>query len=474
MTPSPDTAPAVGTDPRPLRVAIVGAGPGGFYAAEALLKAEDLRVRVDLFDRLPTPFGLVRGGVAPDHQSIKKVTRVYEKVVEMPGVRFFGNVSLGRDLTVEDLRRCYDAIIYAVGNESDRPMGIPGEELPGSHSATELVGWYNGHPDFRDRNFDLSVGAAAVVGVGNVAMDVARILVRDPSELAPTDMASYAVEALRASGIHTVYVLGRRGAAQAAFSPKEIKELGSLAGVQLVVRPEEVALDPVSAAWLEGADRDAQKNMEYLTERAQDEASAGGKRIVLRFLVSPEALVAGPDGRVGAIRLRKNRLGADGRGVPRPEPTDEVEDLPVGIVFKAVGYRGIPVPGVPFDTKAGIIPNREGRVLAAAGAQETLPGEYVVGWAKRGPSGLIGTNKPDSIATVENLLADVRAPAGPAHLSAADAPDVATLLDARSVPWFSLQDWRRIDAAELARGEAAGKIREKFSTIDEMLPYRQR
>jgi ferredoxin/flavodoxin---NADP+ reductase len=454
-----------GTPERPLTVAVVGAGPSGFYAVEALLKAPGVSVRVDLFDRLPTPYGLVRGGVAPDHQKIKSVTVVYEKTALDPRVRFFGNVKLGRDLTVEDLRARYDKLIYAVGCESDRHMEIPGEGLLGSYSATEFVGWYNGHPDHRSKTFDLSCGAVAVIGVGNVAMDVTRLLACDPESLVKTDITEHALGALRKSAVTTVWLLGRRGPAEAAYSAAEIEELGELSTADLVVDPAEAAVDEVSSGEL--SDPAVKKKVEYVQERAALGEGSKAKKIRLRFRTSPVEIV-GDDGRVTALRIEKNKLVADGKGGVKSVGTGEFEILPVGLVLRSVGYRGIPVPGVPFDEKAGRIANAGGRVTAGAGGAP-LTGEYVVGWAKRGPSGLIGTNRADSVATVALMLEDWKAARFPDRVIDADPESIVKLLKANAASPVTFAQWKALDRLELAAGAKAGKIREKFIRIEDML-----
>jgi ferredoxin--NADP+ reductase len=439
----------------PAHVAVIGSGPSGFYAADALLKAHR-PIRVDLFDRLPTPYGLVRGGVAPDHPSIKAVVKVYERTAAHPSFRFFGNVRLGRDLLVEDLAARYDAWVYAVGNEADRHLGIPGEHLRGSHSATEFVGWYNGHPDHTHHTFDLSASSVAVVGVGNVAMDVARILTSDPERLAGTDIATYALEALRRSRVREVYVLGRRGAAQAAFTPPEIKELSEVA--DLVVRPDDLEIDPeLNAADL--CETNVQKNVAFLREVATNGPAGGRRTVRLRFCVSPAA-VLGQD-RVTGLRIEHNTL-AHGRGGVVASGSGVYEELAVGLIFRSVGYRGVRIPGVPFDERAGVIPNDEGRVVDPE-TRRVLPRQYVVGWAKRGPSGLIGTNKGDSNATVQHLLADLPAEAR------AEEPGVERLLEERGVAFTTFAGWKKLDALELERGKTAGKIREKLVDLDEMV-----
>jgi ferredoxin--NADP+ reductase len=444
-----------------LRVAIVGAGPAGFYAAEALLKQKDLACRIDFFNRLPTPYGLVREGVAPDHQSIKSVTRVYDKLAAASNVRYFGNVTFGRDVLHEDLRRHYDQIIYAVGAQSDRKMGIPGEDLQGSMPATIFVGWYNGHPDYRDLPIDLSCERVLVVGNGNVAMDVTRILVSDPEELAKTDIADHALEVLRASKVREVVMLGRRGPAQAAFTNPELKEFGELPGVDVIVDPADLELDPLSEASL-AEDKTAAKNVEMLRAYAARGNTGAPRRIVMRFLVSPVEVI-GKDGRVAAVRIERNQLFQAPDGSLRPRGTGVYETIECGMVLRSVGYKGVPLPGVPYDQATGTIPNRGGRVIDPA-TGEPAPGEYVVGWAKRGPSGVIGTNKPDAAATVALMLEDA------SHLTPAPGDgDIETLLRERGVDFVSYADWKTLDTHETSQGAAQGRPRVKVTRVDEML-----
>ncbi|HVS14549.1 MAG TPA: FAD-dependent oxidoreductase [Thermoanaerobaculia bacterium] len=456
----------LGSAARPLRVAVVGSGPSGFYAAAALFKAE-LEVTVDMFDRLPTPFGLVRGGVAPDHQKIKNVIRVYDKTARDPRFRFFGNVSVGRDVAVAELAARYDAVIYAVGNEADRPLGIPGEDLDGVYSATEFVGWYNGHPDFQDRSFALErAKRVAVVGNGNVAMDVTRILAQDSDELHPTDITDEAVAALRTSAVEEIVLLGRRGPAQAAFSPKEIKEIGDLRCADLIVDPEMMELDELTRTWMEGEPPSTKKNVEYLTEVCNQPPSGARRRVLCRFLVSPVELL-GEDGRLRAVRIEHNELQPGADGAPRPRGTGRTELLEVDLLFKAVGYRGTPLDGVPFDERGGIFPNVEGRIVDPASGQP-IPGQYVVGWAKRGPTGLIGTNTADSQATVASLLADVAGRSAP-EAPAKDPAATPALLRERGVDFVSYADWQRLDQDEVTRGAATGKVRLKYTDVEEMM-----
>jgi len=457
-----------GTAAQPLRVAIVGAGPTGYYVAEHLFRQAELVVEIDMFDRLPTPYGLVRAGVAPDHQKIKSVTAAFDRIAATPGFRFFGGVELGKHLSVEDLRGHYHQIVYATGAQTDRRMGIPGEDLLGSHPATEFVAWYNGHPDYRDYQFDLTCERAAVVGVGNVAVDVARILCRSTDELAKTDIADYALEALAASRVREVVLLGRRGPAQAAFTNPEIKELGELADADIATLPEEVQLDPLSRAALERIpDRATQKKVEILASYAGRPASRKSRLLVVRFLVSPVELRGDTTGRLTSMRLVRNRLVATETGTLQPKPTDRFEELAVGLVFRSVGYRGVPLPGVPFHDAWGVILNDKGRVLDPD-ARKPLSGEYTAGWIKRGPTGVIGTNKPDAGETVACMAEDVAAgrTLTPSQPSAEAAENLVRL---RQPKFISYPDWLRLDELEVERGRAAGRPRIKMTHVEEML-----
>ena len=381
---------SLGAADNPLRVAIIGSGPSAFYAADYLLKQSALVVQLDMFDRLPTPYGLVRGGVAPDHPKIKTVTKVYERTAQNPNFRFYGHVEYGKNITHDDLTARYHQIIYAVGAQTDRKMDIPGEDLPGSFPATEFVGWYNGHPDYRDLAFDLSRQRVAVVGNGNVAMDVARILASTYDELARTDMADYALEALRHSQVTDIYLLGRRGPAQAAFTNPELKELGELQAAEVIVRPEDLELDPLSNQFvLSGADRNAERNVQTLLRYSTQGDLGKPKRIHMRFLVSPTQLRGSTS--VEAVELIHNELYQADDGSLRPRPTETTETLPIDLIFRSIGYLGLPVSGDPIDERAGVIPNDHGRIRDPA-TNQTVTGEYAVGWIKRGPSGIIGTN----------------------------------------------------------------------------------
>ena len=458
----------LGTQSNPLRVAIIGAGPTGFYTAEHLFKQTDYTVEVDMFERLPVPFGLVRYGVAPDHQKIKSVTAVYDRIAQKPGFRFFGNVQIGRDISVADLRRFYHQIVYTTGAETDRQLGIPGEELRGSLPATEFVAWYNGHPDYVDYEVDLTQESVAVVGIGNVAMDVARILCRTPEELAKTDISERALEKLRHSQVKNVYILGRRGPAQAAFTTPEIKELGEMADADIYVPADEAALDPLSQAALsDGSDRATLKKVEVIQSYAGRPFTGKSRRLTLRFLVSPVELIGDETGQIVKMRLVKNKLQKTSSGSLRPQATDEFEEIPVGLVFRSIGYRGVPIPEVPFYDSWGVILNKEGRVLDAE-TREPLVGQYTGGWIKRGPSGVIGTNKPDALETVQHMLEDVAA----GQVLSPEQPDAATVAQfvAEKQPcFFSYADWQKLDALEMERGAALGCPRVKFTSVPEML-----
>jgi ferredoxin--NADP+ reductase len=457
---------ALGTANNPLRVAIIGSGPSGFYAADYFQKQKDLVVHIDMLDRLPTPFGLVRGGVAPDHAKIKSVTKVYDKIALDPNFRFYGNVELGKDVTHADLAKYYHQIIYAVGAQTDRRMGIPGEDLAGSHAATEFVAWYNGHPDYRHLKFDLTQERAAVIGVGNVAMDVARILASSYEELRKTDIADYALEELKKSNVREIYVIGRRGPAQSAFTNPEIKEIGELEEAEAVAYAEEVTLDPLSRAALdESKDNAAEKNVEILMRYAQTKPQGKKKRLYMRFLLSPEE-ITGP-GRVEHLKLVRNELYASQDGSLRPRATDKREALDVGLVFRSIGYKGLPLADVPFDDKAGIISNQQGRVFDAA-KEKIVEGEYVVGWIKRGPSGVIGTNKPDSQDTVNLMLEDL-AKGKALNPGQAGRESFERLLNDRKINYVTYQDWQVLDRLEIERGKALDRPRVKFCTVAEML-----
>lgn len=445
----------------PLRVAVIGAGPAGFYAAEALLKGRE-DVAVDLFDRLPTPYGLVRFGVAPDHQKLKSVTRLYERTLGDPRLRYLGNVEFGRHLTTADLARHYHAAVYAVGSPGDRRLGIPGEDLPGSLSATEFVAWYNGHPDYRDLEVPLDARTAVVIGVGNVAIDVTRVLAKSVDELRSTDAADHALAALARSTVEEIVIVGRRGPAEARFTTKELRELGELLNADVYVDERELVVPAASRRAIEG-DVNAQKNLEVLEAFAQQAPRGKPRRVRLRFLLSPLELQG--EGRVERVVLGRNRLVEREDSGLAAEPTGETETLEAQLVFRSVGYRGAPLPGVPFDERACVIPNAAGRVLEAGAP---VPGAYVAGWIKRGPSGVIGTNKADAMETVAALLEDAQAGRLPQPSEPGAEAVLATLAAAGADP-FTSAEWGRLDAAEIAAGAGQGRPRVKVVDRAEML-----
>ncbi|MDF1521291.1 MAG: NADP oxidoreductase [Trueperaceae bacterium] len=447
----------------PLRVAVVGAGPAGFYATEALLKQRDDAL-VDVIDRLPAPFGLVRYGVAPDHLKIKAVTRVFERLLDDPRVRFLGGVEVGRELTADDLARHYHATVLAYGAAGDRRLGIPGEDLAGSLSATDFVGWYNGHPDLVDLEPPLDGPWAFVVGVGNVAVDVARILAKTPAELASSDIATHAAAALERSAVTDIVVLGRRGPAEAKWTTKELREFGELADADVVVDPAELDIMLASKAAI-ADDPAALRNLDVLADFAARPLAGRRRRVYLRFLRSPVAIEPDASGtRVGSIVIERNRLVERSGGVIGADGTGATERLPASLVLRSVGYRGRGLPGFPFDERRAVIPNERGRVLDEDGA--VLPGVYVAGWIKRGPSGVIGTNKPDAVETATCLLED---PVRTIDAEAARPEAVDALLAGRGVTVLDRDGWRRIDAAETAAGEAAGRPRVKFVRREELM-----
>ncbi|MFN0148105.1 MAG: FAD-dependent oxidoreductase [Dehalococcoidia bacterium] len=466
-----DGSPAANSTGAPapaMRVAIIGAGPSAFYAADALLNQQDCPCEVDMFDRLPTPFGLVRHGVAPDHLRIKTVTKAFSQVAAHPRFRFFGDVEFGSDLTIDDIAAHYHQVLFATGAQSDRRMEIPGEDLAGSHPATSFVAWYNGHPDYRECQFDLSAERAVIVGMGNVAIDVARILCLTPAELAASDMAPHAVAALSQSRVREVYLLGRRGPAQAAFTTPELKELGELADADIIVRPSEAALSADDEAELQASgDRALIRKVELIQTYAGRQPAGRPRRLHLRFLTAPVEIVDDGHGAVAAVRIVQNVLERSATGAVTARPTDVFETLPAGLVFRSVGYRGTALPGVPFHERWGVILNRGGRVLDPA-TDIAIPGQYATGWIKRGPSGVIGTNKPDSVETVHAMVED--ALAGRAFRPAAPDPAAVThLLDRRGCRYLTFTDWQRLDAIELAAGEECGRPRVKFTAVEDMV-----
>ncbi len=448
------------------RVAIVGAGPAGAFAAACLLRARG-DAEIDLLERLPTPWGLLRGGVAPDHQEIKRLEDTFDGQTLKRGCRLLGNLEVGVDVSHSELMRHYTAVVYATGAQTDKSLGIPGEDLPGSWAATEFVAWYNGHPDYRGLEFDLSGERAVVIGNGNVAADVTRMLTLSARELERTDVADHALEALRESRIEEVIVLGRRGPAQAAFTSAELRELGQLDGVDTRVDPGDVELDPISRRWLADAGTfTARKNVELLREFAARPARPGARRRVeLRFLRSPVEIRG--SGRVQAIDIRRNEIVRADDGSLRARPLDEdVETIECNLVLRSVGYRAVPLPDVPFDERSFVLPNERGRVLGPDG--EPLPGVYAVGWIKRGPTGILGTNKRDAEETMSCLAEDLEAGALPLPPNPA-REQIDALLAKRKPNLVTVDGWRAIDAQELERGRSERRPRVKLASREELL-----
>lgn len=453
-----------------IKVAIVGSGPAAFYAAEHLQKKlKDSPPYIDMFEKLPTPHGLVRSGVAPDHQKIKSVARVYDKIASHPRFRFFGMVEFGKHVTLADLRDRYNQIVFATGAQSDRKMKIRGENVPGSHTATEFVAWYNGHPEYADCDFDLSGKRVVIVGVGNVAVDMARILCLTRNEMEKTDMASYALEKLAASGVREIYMLGRRGPAQAAFTNPELRELENLEDADLIVPADEAEPDSLTLAELaKNPDRTAETKIEIL-KNASEKIPSKPKKLTIRFLVSPTEIVAGENGRVESVKIVKNRLYRSDDGSLRPESTDETEEIKTDLVFRSVGYRGIPLPGVPFDDIRGVIPNGKGRILDRTDGTP-VTGLYTTGWIKRGPTGVIGTNKSDSGETVNCMIEDIERNI----FIIPKFPSSASMKDLLVERHISYNEWLRVDTHEKQMGEQGGRPRVKLTRLEEILEVLKR
>lgn len=453
----------IGTPERPVRVAVIGAGPAGFFVADALLRCASPVFDVDVFDRLPTPFGLVRSGVAPDHQKIKSITKTFERTAKTDRFRFLGNVEVGKDVSAAELAAHYDQVVWAVGSTSDRRLGIPGEELADVHAATAFIGWYNAHPDFRDFPFDLGTERAVVVGGGNVALDIARVLLRGHDELARTDIAAHAITALRASRVREVVVLARRGPAEVAFTPRELEDMADLAGVRVVIDRSVVEAEALQLDALEGQ---ARKNVEIMLALARAAPKVATRTLRIELLASPVEVLGREGQRVRGVRVERNELvrGADG---PKARGTGRHFEIEAGLVFRSIGYFGVPLPGVPFDTKAGVIPNRDGRVMEGGAV---VPGAYAVGWIGRGPQGLIGANRAHAQAVALKMIEDVSTSA-PAKDELRTHAAIDTLLARRGLRVTTYADWSSLDALEVEAGRAEGKVREKVATVEEMMNH---
>jgi ferredoxin--NADP+ reductase len=442
----------------PLRAAIIGAGPSGFYAAGQLLAIDEPQFAVDLYDRLPTPYGLVRSGVAPDHPKIKSVTKAYDKTSQHERFRFFGHVELGSDVTRQQLLDHYHVVCYTIGTSTDKRLGIPGEELNGSHAATEFVAWYNGHPDHCGLEVDLQAKQVVVVGAGNVAIDVARMLALAPSELEITDTADHAIDVLRSSGVEEITILARRGPLQAAFTNPELLEMGELERGDVEVVGGE--LDELSAVALLDADKTRRRNVEILQDYAARPKTGKAITVRFRFLASPVELLGDENGHVRAVKIEKNEIVARDDGSLGARGTGTFEEIPAQLVFRSIGYRGQPVAGIPFDDQRGLILNAAGRVTDADGAQQL--GEYVSGWIKRGPSGVIGTNKKDSQDTVDKILEDATA----GRLNQPPEDDIDALIANNCADVVTWEGWQAINAIETAVGEGSSPARPRVKLTE--------
>ncbi len=438
------------------KVAIIGSGPSAFYAAQALFKSE-LTIQVDMFEKLPTPFGLLRGGVAPDHQQMKTVAKSYEKIAQHESFRFFGNVEIGKDITFEHLKKHYNSVVVAVGAETDRKMNIPGEDTDGSHTATEFVAWYNGQPSYQSKTFNLDGTSAIIIGQGNVAVDVTRILAKPISELQKTDITQNAINHLKDSRITDIYMIGRRGPAQSAFTVLELKELGHIEGVNLKIH-DELQLSKEDNEELEQSSK-ARKNIEELKSLKANENMKNKKTIHILFYSSPVEIIE-ENGGIKKVRFEKNRLEGSA-GTQKARPTGETFDIDCDLLLRSIGYRGVPFKGLPFDDRSGTIPNDKGQVIRMDGS--IIDNVFVTGWIKRGPSGVIGTNRSDSIETITTCLAQLQ------NTSIEDPKDIELILSEQNIQYLSYADWKIIDEYEVSQGEKVGKPREKLTSIEEIL-----
>lgn len=452
---------------RPLQIGIVGAGPAGFYTAMALLDQQEIAVKVDLLDRLPTPYGLVRAGVAPDHQKLKSVTRVYEPLGKDPRFRFFGNVELGRDVSVAELSQCYDQVVYATGNESDRRLGIPGEHLVGCSPASVFVGWYNGHPDYSNAEFNLSGKRAVIVGNGNVAIDVARVLAKSPAALRTTDIAEHALAALEQSRLREIVILGRRGPLQSSFTPSELRELADLPDLDLHVNESELELDAAEREALNqtSAKSTLRRNYELFQQLCVRPTLNAGKQLKFRFLVSPLEFLGDHEGRLKQLRLCKNRLIRDDSGRVQASPTAVEELWDVDLALISVGAESKRIADVPFDAERGVLANVEGRIVDPQ-TSERWVNHYCVGWARTGAKGLIASQKTGALEIVETMLRDSK------QTPIEEPPpqcDLAELLHRKNVAWVGFDDWHVIDQTEITRGAQRGAPRSKLVDVPSMI-----
>lgn len=457
----------IGSVSRPLAVAIIGSGPSGFYAAEHLLKQEILNIEVDMFERLPTPYGLVRAGVAPDHQQIKSVQKVYDKVAQNDHYRFWGNVTFGKDLLKSDFLKYFDAIIYAVGAQSDRSMNIKGEELKGSFSATEFVGWYNGHPDYKSLKFDFSGENVVIIGIGNVAIDVARILAKTVKELANTDIAQHALDQLAGSKIKNIYLVARRGPLQSAFTPAGTKGLLNMTEAVAYVNPNELIIEEETKKIIEDTnDKRILQNLKFLDQISTNNPNEYNRVVQFLFRRSPIEIFS-TNNKVSGISIVKNELFEDEQGFLNARATDVCENINTHMVFRSIGYKLDAIKDVPHDNRKGIISNINGRVFDSEN-NKILKNEYVTGWAKRGPSGVIGTNKPDATETVNYLLEDFKNQKAE-KFNKSQAIRIEKWLDNNNINYVPFNKWLILDSYEVESGLSKEKPREKITSVKEML-----
>jgi ferredoxin--NADP+ reductase len=458
---------AIGSESRPLTVAIIGSGPSGFYAAESLMKREDIHVEVDMFEKLPTPYGLVRAGVAPDHQQIKSVSKVYEKLAQNPRFRFWGNIEFGKDILKSEFFEYFDAIIYATGAQSDRSMNIRGEKLIGSYSATEFVGWYNGHPDFKEIEFDFSSENVVIIGVGNVAIDIARILAKSTNELSKTDIAQHALDNLAVSKIKNIYLVARRGPLQAAFTNAGTKELLNMSEAVAYVNLKELKIEQDTKNIIENTgDKRIIQNLQFLNNISKNDPTQYNKIIYFLFRRSPLELF-GVSNELTGIKLVKNELFQDEFGNLKAKATDVSEDISTSLVFRSIGYKVQPIQDIPFDDKKGIITNKNGRVFDVINNQ-AIENEYVTGWAKRGPSGVIGTNKPDAVETTNLLFEDFKNKKSE-KISDSQEFRIQSWLDLKNIRYVPFKQWQILDFHEIEIGKSKQKPREKITSVEDML-----
>ena len=438
------------------KIAIIGSGPSAFYAAQALFKGRD-DIYVDMFEKLPSPYGLLRGGVAPDHQQMKTVSKAYDKIASHDNFRFFGNIEIGKDIDLPTLKKYYNCVILAIGAETDRRMNIPGEDLSGSYTATEFVAWYNGQPNYQKHQFNLNGSTAIIIGQGNVAVDVTRILSKPIPELQKTDITQNAIELLKNSNIKDVYMVGRRGPAQAAFTELELKELGHIDGVNLKIH-DDLNLSKADLEEVELSSK-ARKNIKLLNEFKETLPFDPNKKTIhLLFFSSPIEII-GESNQIKKVTFEKNVLVGEA-GKQKAQSSGEFFEIECDILLRSIGYKGVPFKGLPFDDRKGVIPNDKGQVIEMDGTH--VPDTYVTGWIKRGPSGVIGTNRSDSIETVATCLESLD------KMVIKDATDITTIFTQQNIKYLTYEDWKIIDEYEVKEGHKLGKPREKVTSLSKI------